>query len=154
MGTTTASAPPDGDLHARAAMLLAAHGQKYTTARRAMVAVLAAMRHPATIAEVLIASPDLAASTTYRNVTVLREAGIVTRVSGADEFGRFELAEELAGSHHHHVTCTNCGLVLDAQSSASLEAALNDSIRDLMKAGGYQITGHRLELVGRCASCR
>ena len=154
MGTATAIAPAGDDLHGRAASLLAAHRQKYTTARRAMVAALAAIGHPATITELLIAVPGLAASTTYRNITVLGEAGIVTRIDGTDEFGRFELTEELAGHHHHHVICTNCGLVLDTRTSASLEAALNESIRDLTKAGGFEITGHRLELVGRCVSCR
>lgn len=154
MGTATAIAPPGDDLHANSARLLAAHRQKYTKARRAMVAALAAMGHPATIAELLGAVPGLAASTTYRNITVLGQAGIVTRISGTGEFGRFELAEELAGQHHHHITCTNCGLVLDTRSSASLEAALSESIRELTKAGSFEITGHRLELVGRCVSCR
>jgi Fe2+ or Zn2+ uptake regulation protein len=112
------------------------------------------MGHPATIAELLAASPGLAASTAYRNMTVLGAAGIVIRLGGTDEFARFELSEELSGQHHHHVVCTDCGLVLDTGSSPGLEAALTESIRDITQAGGFEITGHRLELVGRCGSCQ
>jgi Fe2+ or Zn2+ uptake regulation protein len=149
-----ASAQPDGDLHGRIRMLLAADGQQYTTARQAIVNALAAIGHPATIAELLAASPGLAASTAYRNMTVLGDAGIVVRLGGTDEFARFELSEELSGQHHHHVVCTDCGLVLDTGSSPGLEAALTESIRDITQAGGFEITGHRLELVGRCGSCQ
>ena len=154
MGTMTAVAPPDGDLHGTVGRLLAGHRQKYTTARRVIVAALAAMGHPATIAELLDAAPGLAASTAYRNMAVLSEAGIVIRIGSADEFARFELSEGLGRQHHHHIICTNCGVILDTGSSASLEAALSESIRDLTTAGGFEITGHRLELVGRCVSCR
>jgi Fe2+ or Zn2+ uptake regulation protein len=149
-----ASAQPGGGLHGRAAMLLAARGQKYTTARRAIVGALAEMGHPATITELLAVAPGLAASTAYRNMTVLGEAGIVIRIGGTDEFARFELSEELSGRHHHHVVCTDCGLVLDTGAPAPLEAALAEAIRGLTQADGFEITGHRLELTGRCVSCR
>jgi Fur family transcriptional regulator, ferric uptake regulator len=150
----TASAKPDGALHGRAEMLLAARGQKYTTGRRAIVSALAATGHPATIAELQGAAPGLPASTAYRNMTVLSEAGIVIRIGGTDEFARFELSEELSGQHHHHIVCTDCGLVLDTSSSPGLEDALAEAVRGVVQAGGFEITGHRLELVGRCTSCQ
>ena len=150
----TASAQPDADLHGRAARLLAARGQKYTTARRAIVGALAATGHPATITELLAAAPGLAASTAYRNMAVLGEAGVVIRIGGTDEFARFELSEELSGQHHHHIVCTDCGLVLDTSSSPGLEDALAEAVRGVVQAGGFEITGHRLELVGRCTSCQ
>ncbi|HEX8008549.1 MAG TPA: Fur family transcriptional regulator [Trebonia sp.] len=149
-----ASPRPDGDLHGRIALLLAAHGQKYTTARRVIVDALVTTGRPATITELLSAAPGLATSTAYRNMTVLGEAGIVVRLGGTGEFARFELSEELSGRHHHHIVCTDCGLVLDTGSSPGLEAALAESVRDLTQAGGFEITGHRLELVGRCSSCQ
>jgi Fur family transcriptional regulator, ferric uptake regulator len=148
------SAPPGGGLHGRAATLLAARGQKYTTARRAIVGALAEAGRPATIAELLTAASGLAASTAYRNMAVLGEAGIVIRIGGTDEFARFELSEELSGRHHHHITCTDCGLVLDTGSSPGLEAALAESVRDITQAAGFEIIGHRVELVGRCGSCQ
>jgi Fe2+ or Zn2+ uptake regulation protein len=153
----TASARVDSDLHGRAAAMLAARGQKYTAGRRSIVAALAALAgagHPATIAELLAAVPGLAASTAYRNMVVLGEADVVIRIGGTDEFARFELSEELSGRHHHHVVCTDCGRVLDTGAPAGLEAALAEAVRGVTQSGEFEITGHRLELVGRCADCR
>lgn len=152
MTSTTGRA--DHDLHRRIAVILNARGQQYTPARRAIVDALARSGRPATIGELLTAADGLAASTAYRNLTVLSEAGVVTRVSGADEFGRFELSEQYGGRHHHHVVCTDCGLVLDTGAPPRLEAALADMMRAVAKADGFDITGHHLELVGRCTSCR
>jgi Fe2+ or Zn2+ uptake regulation protein len=144
----------DHDLHQRITGILAARGQHYTSARRMVVDVLAGFGRPATISELLEATPGLAASTAYRNLTVLSEAGVVTRVSGTDEFGRFELSEKFSGLHHHHVVCTDCGLVLDTGAPAGLEAALAETMQAAAQANGFDITGHHLELVGRCTSCR
>jgi Fur family transcriptional regulator, ferric uptake regulator len=144
----------DHDLHQRIAEILAARGQHYTAARHMVVEALASSGRPATISELLGATPGLAASTAYRNLTVLSEAGVVTRISGAGEFGRFELSEQFSGLHHHHVVCTDCGLVLDTGAPPGLEAALAETIQAAAQANGFDITGHRLELVGRCTSCR
>lgn len=144
----------DHDLHQRIAVILAARGQHYTAARRLIIEALAGVGRPATIGELLGATHGLAASTAYRNLTILSEAGVVTRISGADEFGRFELSEEFSGLHHHHVVCTDCGLVLDTWAPPGLEAALTETMRAAAQANGFDITGHRLEMVGRCTNCR
>jgi Fe2+ or Zn2+ uptake regulation protein len=144
----------DDGLHRQIAMILSARGQHYTPARRMIIDALARAGRPATIAELQTATEGLAASTAYRNLTVLTAAGIVTRVSGADEFGRFELSERQSGQHHHHVVCTDCGLVLDTGAPPGLEEALAETMRAAAQANGFDITGHRLELVGRCTSCR
>jgi Fe2+ or Zn2+ uptake regulation protein len=141
------------EVHAKIASLLGAHQQRYTTQRRSIVEALVALERPATIGELVEASPRLPLSTAYRNLTVLSEAKVVRRVSGADEFGRFELSEELSG-HHHHVVCESCGLVMDAAASPRLEAALTETARAIAEANGFDVTDHRLELVGRCTSCR
>jgi Fe2+ or Zn2+ uptake regulation protein len=144
----------DDGLHRQIAAALGARGQHYTPARRMIVDALARARRPATISELLGITDGLAASTAYRNLTVLAGAGIISRVSGADEFGRFELSEQYGGRHHHHVVCTDCGLVLDTGAPSGLEAALAETMRAAAKANGFDITGHRLELIGRCTSCR
>jgi Fur family ferric uptake transcriptional regulator len=141
-------------LHGRIASLLGARGQHYTTGRRALIEALAALRRPATIGELLVAAPGLATSTAYRNLTVLSEAGAVTRMTGSDEFGRFELSEQVSGEHHHHVVCYGCGLVLDARVPDRLEAALEEAARAVAEVDNFAIVGHRLELVGRCGDCR
>jgi Fur family ferric uptake transcriptional regulator len=141
-------------LHRRVGSLLDARGQRYTTGRRGLIEALAALGRPATIGELIVAAPGLATSTAYRNLTVLSEAGAVARVSGGDEFGRFELSEQLSGEHHHHVVCAGCGIVLDTRVSARLEAALDEAARAVAEANDFAVAGHRLELVGRCGDCR
>ena len=48
----------------------------------------------------------------YRNLTVLEDAGVISRVVTHDEWARFELAEDIGG-HHHHLICEQCGTVRD-----------------------------------------
>jgi Fur family ferric uptake transcriptional regulator len=141
-------------LHRRIASLLDARGQHYTTGRRVLIEALAGLGRPATIGELLGITPGLAASTAYRNLTVLSDAGAVTRVNGGDEFGRFELSERVSGEHHHHVVCADCGIVLDAGAPDRLEAALEEAARTVAEANNFAIVGHRLELVGHCGDCR
>ena len=70
--------------------------------------------------EILAANEALPQSSAYRNVTALIEAGVVRRVTGVDDHGRFELSEDLAG-HHHHLACARCGKVEDVVPSGRLE---------------------------------
>jgi len=144
----------DFALHHQVTLLLAAHEQRYTAQRRAIIGALADLGRPATIGELLETTVGLPLSTAYRNLTVLLDAKAVRRVSGADELGRFELSEALSGQHHHHVVCESCGLVSDAEASPRLEAALAETAKAIAEANDFDVTGHRLELVGLCAACR
>jgi len=141
-------------VHRDVAVRLSRSDQRYTRQRRAIVDALGAIARPATIGELLDAVPGLPPSTAYRNLTVLASAHVVRRVSGADEYGRFELSEELSGEHHHHAVCDVCGLVVDVTASPVLEHALADTARAIALDNGFDVAEHRLELVGRCASCR
>ncbi len=107
-----------------------------------------------TIADVLVAAPGVPQSSAYRNLAVLADAGVVRRVHGADENGRFELAEDLSGHHHHHLVCTTCGAVEDVAASSRLEQALAEAERAAAEAVGFEVVDHRIDLVGRCATCR
>jgi Ferric uptake regulator family len=77
------------------------------------------------IAELMAGPIDHPQSTTYRNLSVLEQAGVVHRVRGADEFARFELTEELGG-HHHHLVCVNCGAVEDFTPPTRFERSIVD----------------------------
>jgi Fe2+ or Zn2+ uptake regulation protein len=144
---------PAPGLHEKIGLRLAGFDQRYTSHRRVLVDTLATARRPLTIPEIIAAAPQLPQSTAYRNLTALIEAGIVQRVSGAGDHGRFELAEELSG-HHHHLVCANCAKVEDVQPSPRLERALGESVRAVAEAQGYQVSEHRLDLLGLCPDCR
>ena len=144
--------PPQA-LHDAVALRLARLDQRYTRLRQALVETLAGAGRPLTVPEVLAAHPELPQSSAYRNMTALIEAGIVRRVAGNDDHGRFELAEELSG-HHHHLVCATCGKVDDVAPSPRLERALAEAARAAAEEQGYAVTDHRFDLVGVCPACR
>ncbi|MFO7280830.1 MAG: Fur family transcriptional regulator [Thermoanaerobacterales bacterium] len=143
---------PPTDLHELVAVRLRAHGQRYTRSRRAIVEVLARAGAPLSIPQVLERDRTLAQSSTYRNLTELEEAGVVHRVLGTDEFSRYELAEDLAG-HHHHLICSHCGDVRDFTVSPALEAELQRALDRIAGAHGFAVDHHRLDLIGTCDDC-
>jgi Fur family transcriptional regulator, ferric uptake regulator len=143
------------ELHDEIALRLAATGQRYTTSRRALVDVLIAAGGPLTVPEVAGGSDasDLRVRSTYRNLTVLVDGGIVRRVPGNIGHDRFELAEHLSG-HHHHIVCTDCGRATDIAASPRVERVLAEAARSASAESGFEIVGHSIDLVGLCSSCR
>jgi Fe2+ or Zn2+ uptake regulation protein len=107
-----------------------------------------------TMPELLAAAAGVPQSSAYRNLTVLCEAGVARRLAGADDVGRFELAEDLSGHHHHHLVCSACGTVADVRTSPRLERALAEAARLAAEETGFDVTDHRIDLEGRCPSCR
>ena len=89
-------------------------------------------------------------SSLYRNLVVLEGVGVLQRVTGAGN-DRFELDEALSGHHHHHLTCTVCGLVIDIPADAAVERAVSGQAQRIADEHGATITGHSLDLYGRCA---
>ncbi|HEX8803741.1 MAG TPA: Fur family transcriptional regulator [Acidimicrobiales bacterium] len=142
-------------LHDEVGVRLAANGQRYTSGRRAIVDVLSAAGRPFTVPEITrsTGARGLPQSSAYRNLTILVDTGIVRRVPGGGGHDRFELAEDLAG-HHHHLLCTDCGVVTDVSATPRLERALAEAARAASAESGFEVVGHRIDLVGRCRSCR
>jgi Fur family transcriptional regulator, ferric uptake regulator len=141
-------------VHDEVSLRLAAADQRYTPMRRVLVETLGTAGRPLSVPEILRAAPALPQSSAYRNMTALIDVGVVRRVAGADDHGRFELAEDLSGHHHHHLVCATCGKVEDVQPSPSLERALHDAARAVAASQGYEVTEHRLDLLGLCPDCR
>ena len=140
------------DLHATAAGRLRADGQRYTPGRRTLVDLLAEVDQPVTIPQLLEHRRGLAQSSAYRNLAVLERAGVVHRVVTSDEFARYELAEDLT-EHHHHLICSECGIVRDFTVPPGLERSVDDALAKVAKQTGFTLRHHRLDLVGVCPSC-
>jgi Fur family transcriptional regulator, ferric uptake regulator len=140
------------DVQALVAARLRRAGQRLTTGRRLLLEALARAGRPVTTGELVAEDARLPQSTTYRNLAVLEQAGVVHRVVGGDEFARFELAEEFTG-HHHHLVCGSCGTVEDFEAPPQVEQGLADAIRSFAAGTGFRAETHRLDLLGTCARC-
>lgn len=142
------------DLHATATTRLRADGQRYTTGRRALVTALAGAGQPVTIPQLLEQGDGLAQSSVYRNLSVLERAAVVHRIVTADDFARYELAEDLTEHHHHHLICGQCGDVTDFTLSAGLEEELEAAAVKVARRTGFAVERHQLDLIGTCPTCR
>jgi len=140
------------DIDEEVAALLKAVDQRYTTGRRRLVAALQEGAGPLTINQIADAAETLPQSSIYRNLTLLEDAGAVTRIVTHDDFARYELAEELT-EHHHHLICTECGDVVDFELDTAAELNLHHALEKAAGAAGFTTTNHRLDLLGTCTSC-
>ena len=140
------------DVHATASDRLRGSGHRYTDRRRELVDLLAAAGSPMSIPEILAGRGDLKQSSVYRNLADLEAAGVVRRVATEEEHGRYELAEDLTG-HHHHLMCSRCGTISDVEVPGSLETTLQRALDRLGRRAGFARVSHRLDLIGLCAAC-
>jgi Fe2+ or Zn2+ uptake regulation protein len=141
-----------GRVHEAAGSLLRGADQFYTSGRRELVELLAAVGRPATIPDLLEMRPKLTQSSVYRNLAVLEQTGIVQKVVSSDDRARYELAEDLMG-HHHHLICVRCGRVDDFVVSPRAERSVEAVLERAIGETGFRPAGHRLDVVGTCAEC-
>ena len=149
----------NSDVHIEVARRFVQHDQRYSSKRRAIVAMLETSDRPLTITEILQLSKNfkgtknaIVQSSLYRNLVVLEEVGAVQKVVSTDDNGRYELNEEILG-HHHHLLCSKCGDVRDVVIPENLEKNLDVALTQIAKRSGFKLDQHRLDLIGRCKKC-
>jgi Fe2+ or Zn2+ uptake regulation protein len=142
------------DLHNVIATRLRAADHVYTAGRRRLVEVLASSREPMTLPELLASDRSLVQSSVYRNLAVLEQVGVVSRIVTGLDHASYELGEALTGHHHHHLVCSRCGEVSDFTLAPAVEAELERVLAAAARKARYDVEHHRLDLVGRCSSCR
>ncbi len=150
-GMSTASS--DHDTERLIAARLGAGGSRYTSARRLVARALAQSTGPQSATELLSSLEGaVPLSSLYRTLGVLEEAGVLAREHGSDGIARYELAEWLAG-HHHHLVCTGCGEVLDIAIDPDTETKIASLIDHIAGSADYAVSGHRIDIEGRCTTC-
>jgi Fur family transcriptional regulator, ferric uptake regulator len=132
---------------------LASQGVRFTNGRRLVVNAIAVAEGPLTASEIHGSLRAVPLSSLYRSLGVLTDAGVLARHHGADESTRYELSELLT-AHHHHLVCESCGSIIDVAATDAQEQRVDQLVDSLGAAAGFAVTGHRLEIEGRCASCR
>lgn len=126
---------------------------RFTKGRKAVVAGLASASGPLSAAELAETLDErVPLSSLYRSLAILEEAGVVAHHLGAKGLTRYELAEWLAG-HHHHLVCVDCGSVSDVQIPPSQEESVRDLVAQIAALASFSPTDHALEIEGRCSRC-
>jgi Fur family transcriptional regulator, peroxide stress response regulator len=89
--------------------------------------------------------PSLSMGTVYRNLSVLAEQGLISRIDFGSTFDRFDANT----ARHYHFVCERCGAIVD------LELPVDDSLNDrVSSATPFTALRHRIEFYGICDRCQ
>lgn len=123
-------------------------GLKMTGPRIAVLEALRKLSKPADAKEIhaCIATGDVDPVTVYRILASFAEAGIVRRV----DLRQDSVLYELGAHHHHHLVCTECGMIEDFES-CDIEMVTKKILSKSTKFAS--VKEHSLELFGLCKKC-
>lgn len=81
----------------------------------------------------------------YRNLETFEDCGILVKIQREDRRLYYALCHDHhEGHHHHHIVCIKCGKVDEVDGCAIVNS---------LKASGYKILKHFLQLEGLCPKC-
>jgi Fur family transcriptional regulator, peroxide stress response regulator len=144
------SLPHDpGDLELRQALEQA--GWRFTRQRAAVFAFLRRVQSHPTAEQVFSAVrldlPHVSLATVYKALDALVDAGLARRIAGSPGPARYDARADV----HYHLRCERTGEVRDLPLpyDPHLLDRLGPDLADWLHAQGFELTGHRLELIGR-----
>lgn len=88
--------------------------------------------------------PNISLGTVYRNLSVLRDEGLIREIWGDDRRAHYEEACE----PHAHFVCSTCSTIRDVHGAPRFEWR---TMKDLV---GCDVEEQRIEFVGTCPTCR
>ena len=127
------------------------HSHKLTPQRRAVIrAITSSQDHltPITIYEkVCQEQPDIGLVTVYRTLEILDRLGLICEVHAGGSCRSYLVRRP--SEHHHHLICSECGVVVDFT-----DCDLGEVAEKLSEETGFEIDSHLLEFLGRCQTCK
>ena len=88
--------------------------------------------------------PKISLGTVYRNLSVLKDEGMVREIYGNDRRAHYDATV----TPHAHFICAECGGILDVHSQGTIPW---ESLKELV---GCEVTDQRIEFIGVCSACR
>jgi Fur family ferric uptake transcriptional regulator len=127
--------------------LLRDNGKSVTKQRTALFQYLQGSG-PVTVSQFLRENAGVAdRASLYRALELFRRIGVVEeRIIRSRRM--IEIADTY-DSHHHHLTCNRCG-----KSVAITMPSIEQSLADLCRTYGFEVTSHVIEASGLCQECR
>lgn len=90
--------------------------------------------------------PRLGLATVYRALEAQVESGMARRL---ERPGHVYAYVACSPEHHHHLVCTSCQRVRDAD-----ESVVASMVRGVRERHGFAVDHARLDLYGLCGACR
>lgn len=140
-------------VHNAALQLANQNTSRYTPTRRRIVKFLWYSSNPKSVREIQESLRNVPQSSLYRNIESMVAWGLLTRVITTSDIARFEVSEMVSGSHHHHITCTQCGTVRDIVLPKSIESGLDRQLSKIAQNEGFVFGHHQLDVIGLCRKC-
>ncbi len=120
-------------------------GYRDTAPRRAVVQAVALKDKHFTAEELRRQLPEVGRATVYRSLKMLVETGLVCRVLLEGGMLHYQLSHP---GHHHHMLCVECGASEDITG-----CDIEDQLKNVAAARDFRVSGHWLEIYGRCGKC-
>jgi Fur family transcriptional regulator, ferric uptake regulator len=124
---------------------LGERGYRDTSPRRQVVQAIVEKDRHFTAEELREQLPKVGRATVYRSLKLLLEAGALCRVLLEDGNLHYQLSHR---GHHHHLLCIECGASQDLMG-----CDIEDQLNRVADAHDFQMSGHWLEVYGRCQKC-
>jgi len=87
--------------------------------------------------------PNISLGTVYRNLSVLKEQGLLNELHGTDRKTHYDANL----NPHAHFTCTKCGSIIDIMGCPEIDW------QSLEELDGCSVDNQKIEFSGICSSC-
>jgi Fur family peroxide stress response transcriptional regulator len=125
------------------------HGLALTIQRRAILENLARRNDHPTAEQVYDSIKDqlrgVSKTTVYRVLETLVSVGVIKKVSNPESISRFDADT----SRHHHLTCVECGTVIDIHDNELNRLELPECFKS-----DFDFHDYSINFSGRCSRCR
>jgi len=126
------------------------NGYKLTPQRRVLIRTITSSRDHLTPADIYQKvheeHPNIGLVTIYRTLEVLAELQLICELHAGGNCHSYTIS---APQEHHHLICSNCGIVIDCTGYN-----LEDIERRIARESGFRIDNHLLEFTGLCQDCQ